>query len=66
MTNGVRVEWLNSFTYFANRGLYATQGSTGKLMPDASTRYGAEVRSIGSANVYGNFGVVADGANTLM
>jgi hypothetical protein len=66
MTNGVRVEWLNSFTYFANRGLYATQGATGKLMPDASIRYGAEVRSIGSANVYGNYGVVADGANTLL
>ena len=66
MTNGVRVEWLNSFTYFANRGLYATQGTTGKLMPNASIRYGAEVRSIGSANVYGNYGVVADGANTLM
>jgi cytoskeletal protein CcmA (bactofilin family) len=27
--NGVRVEWLNSFTYFANRGFYATNGSTG-------------------------------------
>jgi hypothetical protein len=66
MTNGVRVEWLNSFTYFANRGLYATQGSTGKLMPDASIRYGAELRSIGSASVYGNYGVVADGANTLL
>ena len=66
MTNGVRVEWLNSFTYFANRGLYATQGASGKLMPDASIRYGAEVRSIGSASVYGNYGAVADGANTLM
>ena len=66
MTNGVRVEWLNSFTYFANRGLYATQGVAGKLMPDASIRYGAEVRSIGSANVYGNYGAVADGANTLL
>ena len=66
MTNGVRVEWLNSFTYFANRGLYATQGASGKLMPDASIRYGAELRSIGSANVYGNYGAVADGANTLM
>ena len=66
MTNGVRVEWLNSFTYFANRGLYATQGVSGKLMPDASIRYGAEVRSIGSASVYGNYGAVADGANTLM
>ena len=29
MTNGVRVEWLNSFTYFANRGLYAVSGSSG-------------------------------------
>lgn len=66
MTNGVRVEWLNSFTYFANRGLYATQGLTGKTMPDTSVRYGAEVRSIGSANVYGNYGAVADGANTLL
>jgi len=66
MTNGVRVEWLNSFTYFANKGLYATQGASGKLMPDASIRYGAELRSIGSASVYGNYGAVADGANTLM
>ena len=66
MTNGVRVEWLNSFTYFANRGLYATQGASGKLMPDASIRYGAELRAIGSASVYGNYGAVADGANTLM
>ena len=29
MTNGVRVEWLNSFTYFANRGLYALDGTAG-------------------------------------
>ena len=28
-TNGVRVEWLNSFTYFANRGFHALNGSTG-------------------------------------
>lgn len=66
MTNGVRVEWLNSFTYFANRGLYATQGTEGKIMPDSTKRFGAEIRSIGSASVYGNFGAVADGANTLM
>jgi len=66
MTNGVRVEWLNSFTYFANRGLYATQGVTGKIMPDLTVRYGAEIRSIGSANVYGNYGAEADGADTLM
>ncbi len=29
LTNGVRVEWLNSFTYFADKGLYAISGSTG-------------------------------------
>jgi hypothetical protein len=29
MTNGVRVEWLNSFTYFANRSLYAVDGVSG-------------------------------------
>ena len=67
MTNGVRVEWLNSFTYFANRGLYAVRGVTGHLSTDGSTtQFGAEIRSIGSANVYGNFGAVADGADTIM
>ena len=67
MTNGVRVEWLNSFTYFANRGLYAFNGLTGRTTYDGSTvEYGAELRSIGSANVYGNYGAVADGAGTLM
>ena len=66
VTNGVRAELLNCFTYFANRGFYATQGSTGKVMPDTSTRYGAELRVLGSANIYGNYGVVADGANTLI
>lgn len=65
MTNGVRVEWLNSFTYFANRGLYALQG-TGRINPDSNLEFGAEIRSIGSANVYGNFGAVANGADTLM
>jgi hypothetical protein len=29
MTNGVRVEWLNSFTYFADKGMYAVSGSAG-------------------------------------
>lgn len=29
ITNGTRVEWLNSFTYFANKGLYALDGATG-------------------------------------
>lgn len=64
MTNGVRVEWLNSFTYFANRGLYATQGTLG--LGNNGTRYGAEIRSIGSACVYGNIGAEADGSSTLM
>ena len=64
MTNGVRIEWLNSFTYFANRGLYATQGLLG--LGGNITRFGAEIRSIGSANIYGNYGAVADGADTLM
>jgi hypothetical protein len=66
-TNGVRVEWLNSFTYFANRGMYAVRGSTGHLSSDGSTtQFGAEIRSIGSANVYGNYGAVADGVDCLM
>ena len=29
VTNGARVEWLNSFTYFANRGIYGLDGATG-------------------------------------
>ena len=67
MTNGVRVEWLNSFTYFANRGLYAFNGTEGRTSIDGSTTiYGAELRSIGSANVYGTYGAVADGADCLM
>ena len=31
LTNGVRIEWLNCFTYFANRGVYASDGVTGKF-----------------------------------
>jgi len=64
MTNGVRVEWLNSFIYYANRGLYAINGTLG--FASLGVKFGAEIRSIGSANVYGTFGAVADGANTLM
>lgn len=66
-TNGVRVEWLNSFTYFASKGLYAVNGVEGRISVDGSTmRYGAEIRSIGSANVYGQVGAEADGDQTLM
>jgi hypothetical protein len=28
-TNGVRIEWLNSFTYFADKGIYAFSSSAG-------------------------------------
>jgi len=62
--SGVRVEWLNSFTYFAETGIKLEQGS-GRTAPNGSTVYGAELRSIASANVYGNKGVSADGANCL-
>lgn len=62
--SGVRVEWLNSFTYFASRSIVLEQGS-GRLLPDSSIEYGAEFRAIASASVYGNKGVDADGANCL-
>ena len=62
--SGVRVEWLNSFTYFASTGIKLEQGS-GRTAPDGSTVYGAELRSIASACVYGNKGFEADGANNL-
>ena len=64
MTNGVRVEWLNCFTYFASVGLKAEQGTAG--LGSNGVRYGAELRSINSANIYGNYGAIANGADTLM
>jgi hypothetical protein len=64
MKNGVRVEWLNSFIYYANKGLYAENGALG--FASLGLKYGAEVRSIGSANVYGNYGAWADGDEVLM
>ena len=67
LTNGVRIEWLNSFTYFANRGIYTKRGTVGHLSTDGSTlEYGAEIRSIGSASVYGNIGAEADGDGCIM
>jgi len=62
-TNGARVEWLNSFTYFAFQGIHLLQGTAG--FANLGVKFGAEIRSIGSANVYGTYGAVADGANTL-
>lgn len=64
MTNGVRVEWLNSFTYFADHGLYALEGELG--FASQGVKFGAELRSIGSANVYGTYGATAMGPHTLM
>jgi hypothetical protein len=63
VTNGARVEWLNSFSYFANRGIYLTEGTLG--FASEGLRFGAEMRSINSANVYGNYGAIADGEHTL-
>jgi hypothetical protein len=64
MTNGVRVEWLNSFTYFAEKGLYATQGTLG--FASLGVKFGAELRSINSANVYGDWAAYGNGANVIM
>jgi len=66
MTNGVRVEWLTSFTYFADQAILGFNGSIGRISEDGSTvNFGAELRSIGSANVYGNQGAIADGDDCL-
>lgn len=64
LTNGVRAEYIDCFTYFANRSIYATQGTLG--LAGQGTTFGAEVRSIASASVYGNQGAVGDGANVIM
>ena len=140
-TNGARIEWLNCFTYFANRGLHAFDSAAGQAYngktrirlsgisgtfaagnlvtftsTDASSvvnvtvesvdndilvldgkntdllnfdttpqsisnggsatattienvdirDFGAEVRMIGSANVYGNFGLYGNGEGVLV
>jgi hypothetical protein len=64
MKNGVRVEFIDCFTYFANRSLYAINGAAG--FASLGTVFGAEVRAIASASVYGNIGAEADGDETLM
>jgi hypothetical protein len=49
LTNGVRVEWLNSFTYFANRSIYAVDGASGlKGAGQTSLRVDGLVGSIAS------------------
>ncbi len=62
-TNGARVEWLNSFTYYCYRGIHLTEGTLG--FASLGVKFGAEMRSINSANVYGTYGAIADGAHTL-
>jgi len=64
MKNGVRVEFIDCFTYFANRSLYAINGAAG--FASLGTVFGAEVRAIASASVYGNKGAEVDGDETLM
>ena len=53
--NGVRIEWLNSFTYFADKGLYLTSGSTG-FAGAGQTRLRIETRtgtwSVGNTVTY--------------
>lgn len=49
MTNGSRIEWLNSFTYFADKGMYAVSGSTG-FAGTGKTRIKIETRT-GTFNV---------------
>ena len=52
MTNGVRVEWLNSFTYFANRGLYAISTGVG-FAGNGKTRlkiYGISAQTLSPGN----------------
>lgn len=63
LTNGVRAEWLNCFTYFANRGIYITRGTEG--LAGLGLEFATELRSINSANVYGNYGIVAEGEDIL-
>jgi hypothetical protein len=61
--NGVRIEWLNSFTYYAKKGIHLLNGTEG--LYNQSLIFGAEFRSINSANVYGEYGAVADGDSTI-
>ena len=52
MTNGVRVEWLTSFIYFANRGLYAISTGVG-FAGDGKTRlkiYGISAQTLSPGN----------------
>lgn len=61
----------NGATVFVDDGitfqdLRTSAGGRGTLIAYADyTKFGAEIRSIGSANVYGNYGYVGDGAGCI-
>jgi hypothetical protein len=70
-TNGVRVEWLNSFTYFAYRGIYLTQGT----VPSGSLNFSSSnYLSLSSAQTIGTqaytfecfFYTASNGLQTLL
>jgi len=66
VTNGARAELINIFTYFGSKSIHVSQG-VGRIGLDGSTtEYGGELRVIGSASCYGEEGILADGADTLV
>ena len=57
---------VNQLSYFAETGIKLVNGSQDTQSSDGSTiKYGAELRCIGSATIYGNKGIVADGTIVL-
>lgn len=64
ITNGTRVEWLNCFTYFANKGLYAVDGATGlKGTGKTSVRVDGLVGTINAAETFSYYDT--DGVTVL-
>lgn len=68
-TNGVRIEWLNSFSYFADKGLYLTSGATG-FANAGQTRLRIETRTgtwaVGNTlSYYDTDGTTVLGAGTI-
>lgn len=61
MTNGVRVEWLNSFTYFADRGLYAFSNRDSLNSGDSDNGLTTEIYDAGDANTESN--TILDGGD---
>ncbi len=64
MTNGVRVEWLNSFIYFASAGLIANSGTAG-FAGDGKTRL--RVQGMSAATVVaGDTIILRDSGSTIV